>query len=377
MMIDPDTSILHITKEELTMKSRILVAFGIALLLVLAASAAMAETGACPLHPNAEVVLVPTTEYACVDSGKHCAYSWNEMFCAECGNYLGEDKVHITVSDSESHSFDSKAVCAQCGFNMSLNRQRSQIDGIAINDMQMMAKAIGRSAIGGTLEVLGDSVNVRAEYNAASKVLTAAYYGDVLKIQNYALDYDGNVWYSVRVKDVTGWINANLVKVTPNPNPVVYMYETEQTPAEIGAAAIGGTLEVLDMNVNVRTDHNATSKVIASVPAGARIAILDYAEDDDGNVWYGVRVNRKNGWISANLVRVSPNPNPVTDKNTVTVKAEGNVRAGAGTSYDVVGYAHVNNVFQVLNTVTVADGGVWYMIQFGDTTAWISAAICR
>ena len=268
------------------MKSRVLVAFGIALLLVLAASAAMAETGACPLHPNAEVVLVPTTEYACLDSGKHCAYSWNEMFCADCGNYLGDDNVHITVSDSEFHSFDSKAVCTQCGFNMSLNRQRSQIDGIAINDMQMMAKVIGLSAI-------------------------------------------------------------------------------------------GGTLEVLDANVNVRADYNATSKAIAFVPAGARIAILEYAEDYDGNVWYGVRVNRKNGWISANLVKVSPNPNPVTDKNTVIVKAEGNVRAGAGTGYGVVGYAHVNNVFQVLNTVTVADGGVWYMIQFGDTTGWISAAICR
>lgn len=268
------------------MKSRVLVAFGIALLLVLAASAAMAETGACPLHPNAEVVLVPTTEYACIDSGKHCAYSWNEMFCAECGNFLGEDQVHITVSDSEFHSFDSKAVCTQCGFNMSLNRQRSQLNGIATNDLQMMALAIGRSAI-------------------------------------------------------------------------------------------GGTLEVQNMSVNVRTDYDATSKAIASVPAGARIAILDYAEDNDGNVWYGVRVNRKNGWISANLVLVSPNPNPVIDKNTVTVKAEGNVRVGAGTSYDVVGYAHVNNVFKVLNTVTVADGGVWYMIQFGDTTAWISAAICR
>lgn len=270
------------------MKRRVLFALGLSLVLALLMVSAQADTLACPMHPEGETIAEPVTEYACVNSGFHVPFSWNELRCAECGVLLGEDAEHITVGELELHDFASSGLCEQCGYNGFTGRQRTQLNGSYTNDLQELASIIGDNAIGGTLVILEDGVNLRE-------------------------------------------------------------------------------------------NHNITSRIAGSAPMGGVMRINDRYMDNDGNTWYCVRYHLNDAWVSAGMVKVNPNPVPQTaaKKTHVTIKSAGNVRAGAGADFPVVGRVDVQNVYTVRNTLKAPDGSVWYQIEYGNSVAWVSGAICR
>ena len=67
------------------------------------------------------------------------------------------------------------------------------------------------------------------------------------------------------------------------------------------------------------------------------------------------------------------------DERYVVITASGrcNVRSGPGTEHEVVAYVQSNERFLVLGSETAQNGRIWYNIQVGGTSGWISSTIVR
>ena len=143
------------------------------------------------------------------------------------------------------------------------------------------------------------------------------------------------------------------------------------------AFASYGTGTVTADALRLRSQASTTSSTLAMVYKGGTVEVLSAEE----NGWYQVNYNGKEGYMSAEWIKVvttagtSAPADPTTPPEeapaeTTAVVSDGplNVRSGPGTDYDRVGSLKKSAQVTILETL---DG--WYKVSAGDVTGYVSA----
>ena len=126
-------------------------------------------------------------------------------------------------------------------------------------------------------------VNVRAHADENSRILGKLYdesVGTVIK------EKDG--WYKIRSGSVTGYVNADYVKVG-----------TEKLLSKVGTRV--ATVDTQTLRVRKKADADA--KVIELVPGGEELTVVSEKKKDDG--WVKVSVEGGEGYVSVDYVTLS------------------------------------------------------------------------
>lgn len=130
------------------------------------------------------------------------------------------------------------------------------------------------------------------------------------------------------------------------------------------AFASYGTGIVTADSLRMRSKPSTNSDVLTNAPEGSEVELLSGEE----NGWYKVSYKGKEGYMSAEWVKVVSTADASAQKTTGVVNAGPlNVRSGPGTKYDRVGSLKEGAVVTILET-----SGEWYKISCGSISGYVS-----
>ena len=130
------------------------------------------------------------------------------------------------------------------------------------------------------------------------------------------------------------------------------------------AFASYGTGIVTGDTLRMRSKPSTSSDILTTAPKGSEVELLSGEE----NGWYKVSYKGKEGYMSAEWVKVITTADASAQKTTGVV-SEGplNVRSGPGTKYDRVSSLKEGAVVTILET-----SGDWYKISCGSVSGYVS-----
>ncbi|MEL7435101.1 MAG: SH3 domain-containing protein, partial [Chloroflexota bacterium] len=158
-------------------------------------------------------------------------------------------------------------------------------------------------------------VNMRTEPNTTSDIITTLAVGTGIEI--IGQNEDGS-WLQVRLDDGrTGWVAIGFIRIDESaisnaPAPEIDAFEATATQLVRNATATAeGSVtptpiaigEIIGIDgVNLRTDPNTDSDIIATLEEGAEVQIFG---DDGSGTWTQVLTNDGDvGWVATGLVRI-------------------------------------------------------------------------
>jgi uncharacterized protein YgiM (DUF1202 family) len=133
----------------------------------------------------------------------------------------------------------------------------------------------GTFAIGETVEVATDALNLRDAAGLDANILTVLPQHVVGTIQSRAVQADGYTWYQITVNMVgTGWVAGDFLQPYGGDEPQ------------------GLRLVVIDGPLNLRDAPSLSGNVILSIPTGATMTVTqaDGGTWADGYHWIAVRL---------------------------------------------------------------------------------------
>ncbi len=129
-----------------------------------------------------------------------------------------------------------------------------------------------------------------------------------------------------------------------------------------GAAWVGVGATTGD-GVRLRAESNTSSAIYATIPKGEKVAVLGETEG-----WYQVEYDGKEGYMSADYLSVTGDYEGELGYCAVDTEGDNlNIRAGAGTQFDLLGSIPNGTVVPVKG---ISQG--WLKVTYGKVTGYIS-----
>lgn len=256
-------------------------------------------------------------------------------------------------------------------------------------------------AANGKLTITGSLLNVRSGASTSSKVVATVKVGQTFSYSKVKTVSKTN-WYYIKVSDkVSGWVIGTYVNVEAAASTTTGTSATEagttassettttssssaettttasaeasSVPQTTDASAAAGTSGKLTVNtnvLNVRAEPSMSATILTTVTLG-KAYTFDSTKTVDNIKWYRIKVSDTvTGWVMGTYVVVDSEQAPAPASSTGSLKVTGtvvNIRKGAGTSYDKVGYVKKDEIYSYSQ---VKDG--WYYIKISDKqSGWI------
>ena len=189
--------------------------------------------------------------------------------------------------------------------------------------------------------VIASELNIRSSASQSGERVGGYVYGDRITILETS-----NGW----ARTDKGWVSLSYVYVD----------------GEVGANAAYGTVTATQLNV--RSGPGTNYDKIKSLNLNDRVQVLQQIKVGGTNWGYV-----SGGWVSMDYISLDGSTGTGTSTGNGTTSTTGNatvtgsavnVRAGAGTSYNVVGTKSAGDVVTILETAT-AEGYTWGRIDIG------------
>lgn len=219
------------------------------------------------------------------------------------------------------------------------------------NDPEESTEPVETEPEKGNVAIVKEQVNVRSSPSSESNIIGQLDAGDEVEI-NRIETVSGTQWAYIPLK---GWVtveNLDMTHVTTAPigsaatpaNPEATEPSEENTPGN-ATVANGNSKKgvVTGSQLNVRSEANTTSKIVATLNYGTRLTIL---ETKDG--WGKI----DKGWVNMSYVYLDGTRGKNSCSGTVT-GSQLNIRSGPGTNYDSVGSLAKNERVEILEQITV------------------------
>ena len=255
----------------------------------------------------------------------------------------------------------------------------------------------------GKLTITGSLLNVRSNASTSSKVVATVKVGQTFSYSKVKTVSKIN-WYYIKVSDkVSGWVIGTYVNVEAAASTTTSASATDagttasatsetsatasasaetsstasaeassvsQTTAANPASATSGQLTINTNVLNVRADTSTTATILTTVTLGKEYS-YDNIKAVDNLQWYRIKVSDSvTGWVMGTYIVVKSEQAPAPASTSGSLKVTGsvvNVRKGAGTSYNKVGYVKKDEIYSYSQ---VKDG--WYYIKISDKqSGWI------
>jgi uncharacterized protein YgiM (DUF1202 family) len=196
---------------------------------------------------------------------------------------------------------------------------RTQVDGSQATMVPVPAQTRGAAMPTTTYYVVSRQLNVRATASPDAARTARLNFGTPV-LADAQSNYQGRIWLRVRANNgVSGWINSDLVALTPAsapvdevayspPPPGRYVAQGQNYPSQVSRVYVqGDAVVVTALNANVRAEPSArggTDTVIDVAPNGDAFNIERIARSG-GKIWYRITTGKGiTGWISSDTVQV-------------------------------------------------------------------------
>lgn len=253
------------------------------LLLTFGLSAASVAMAGCANHPDAYENYHPTTEYQDW-SAEHHKVLWDDtVFCSECGEVISND----WGEDLESHNFVN-GTCWCCGHVESNGPSYEELQAAA----QKRVTEDGENIPGKTAIIIHNG-NLRAAASKDSADLGAVISGDEYEIVSYQISADNTVWLEIKYLDGTAWVSASLAKISGD--TALYDY------AEF---YVNRTCRIKVSSGRGRIAPGTKNPIVAYVRYNEKYTILDCQPAADDTLWFKIKVDRTECWISSSLAEL-------------------------------------------------------------------------
>lgn len=240
----------------------------------------------------------------------------------------------------------------------------------ASNEIVASNQLIGKKAI-----LTEDNVNIRigagTEFNSITKVNT----DQIVSILATEKNSKGEIWYKVSFNSTEGWIISDYLQV-------------EMTTVTTTESDFVGTTQVVGKSASeMRSGATTSYKVVATIPAGTSLEVLDSFTNAQKEVWFNVEFEGKKGWVKSDLFTLNTaagqapttavksssvtNGTSYVGTNQVLGKNASNMRSGATTSYKVVETIPAGTSLKILNAFTNAKKEVWFNVEYKGKKGWV------
>lgn len=255
------------------------------LMLALTLSAASIAMAGCSKHPDATNYYSPYTEYQDWSDEHHKIYWDDTYFCAECGEVVSYEG----GEEFEAHDYYDSGYCQWCG----------HFKGDVPTYEELQAEAQKRvtedpEGIAGKMAIVVHNGNLRAAASQDSADLGAVITDDEHEIISYHISADNTIWLEIKYLDSTAWISASLVKISGD----------NTMDDEYAAYYIKRTCKIKVSSGRARLAPGKKAPEIAYVRHGEKFTILDAQAAADGTLWFQIKVDGTECWISSGLAEV-------------------------------------------------------------------------
>jgi uncharacterized protein YgiM (DUF1202 family) len=135
-------------------------------------------------------------------------------------------------------------------------------------------------SIGDTVGLNTDGINVRSGPGTSNEMVIIMLNGEEADVVDGPKQADGYDWYKLSNSRGEGWGVADYLEVV-----------------SAGAHAVGDDVKVIDGELNLRADIGTGADVVAILPDGAFVEIVEGPETAEGYDWYRVTSSRYGtGW---------------------------------------------------------------------------------
>lgn len=115
-------------------------------------------------------------------------------------------------------------------------------------------------------------------------------------LNSYRTDYRGVIWYKVYYQGKTGWVSSMYTYVGSG---AYYIWDDDDDYYYDDYYEYGDLVKTT-ARVNIRKSASKSSKRYGTVSKGTYLTYRGTAKrDSHGTLWYGVRYNGKNAWVSS------------------------------------------------------------------------------
>jgi serine/threonine-protein kinase len=145
------------------------------------------------------------------------------------------------------------------------------------------------------------SKNIRSGPGLEYKKRHIAYPGDRVQVLNQTFNADNYPWYEIYFPKsrARGWIAGHLLAVD---GQKVIQPQPSKSIRPVTNAKIAGT----SGTKNLRSGPGTQYSILASLPTGEKVKILNRDQDSGGYLWYKIYhpSSGTQGWIAAQLVKI-------------------------------------------------------------------------
>jgi cell wall-associated NlpC family hydrolase len=223
----------------------------------------------------------------------------------------------------------------------------------------------------------GDGVNVRDAAGYGGQIIFALPEGTEVNVTGGpAQADDGSTWYQVSAYGIEGWVISDYLS------------------SGDGHASYQGVLTVVGTDGNglrLRGSAGTDSATLTILPEGAQVTVVGAdVNDGAGNTWANVSYNGTAGYASKAYLTTGGEPaaagggsapaavSGVSVSGNAEVSGTNgdglNLRSDASYGAGIVAVAPEGSVVHVIDgSKTDGDGNVWWGVDFGGTTGWMSA----
>jgi uncharacterized protein YraI len=239
------------------------------------------------------------------------------------------------------------------------------VDGIGsvgyVAGVFLSAVAGGEFSIGDTVYVTSDTLNVRSGPGTGYTVIDLMTYGQNGLIVDGPVSADGYTWYELNYVGGTsdGWVAGDYLGLVSTG----------------GEFAIGDTVAVDSQTLNVRSGPGTGYTIIDYFSYGDQSVVTDGPYSADGYTWYEVSYGDGyySGWVAGDYLVYAGSGGFAIGQSVYVTAGTLNVRAGAGTGYDIVDYLGYGTPATIVDGPYVADGYTWYELEYSDPLyGWVA-----
>lgn len=246
--------------------------------------------GACISHPcgcDADCYTVYPVHWE-MNETSHILLEEQKTYCSNCNQLVGQGStVPLTPGMGwEPHTFAGDT-CTQCGYTKPAKKTPP-----SMQELQNEALNMGSDVIGKWVTIVR-SGHIFREPDDDSQTMRNANENASYKVIDYQEKARDKAWFKIEFDSKEGWISAGIAQIN-------------KVDGETGSTEglIGGVCKITYVSANARAGAGVEYHKIATVYQNETYEILDVAYASTGTIWYKIRRNNRECWVSSGISKV-------------------------------------------------------------------------
>jgi uncharacterized protein YgiM (DUF1202 family) len=226
------------------------------------------------------------------------------------------------------------------------------------------AATTGSFAIGDTVTVVTDALNLRDDATTTGNVTDVLVSGAVGTVLAGPVDADGYAWYQLDVDGVNGWAVRPFL---------AYGAVSASTTDTTTTAGTGSLLVNTDV-LNVRDAAGTSGSVLTTLAEGDSVTATGNVGLADGYDWTEITTaDGTIGWVVTDYLTSDSNALRLTSGATAVVNTdELTLRDAPGLAGTSLGTLVSGDAVAIVSASEAADGYLWYQVETATGTGWVA-----